>query len=302
MGLTECERIIEQRILPASFFDDEIRSGFVVSKERKKIWGIEIDLYLKFAEVCKKHHLKYWGDGGTLLGAVRHNGFIPWDDDMDLIMPRVDYDCLMKVGVNEFHDQYFLQNPHTDPNYGYSFAKLRNSNTTCVPKVFLKAGFNHGIHIDIFPLDEICLDSFEYDKKRINDCIMRCSSYMKRNSVNQLDERQLDNYHKYWTDDPSVEYDEIQRIASNPANRGSGLVANCTITRIQSKAQIWEAKWFEKTIMHSFESIDIPMPREIDKRLSTQYGDYMQLPPVEERTGWHSNVIWDPDRPYSDYL
>ena len=300
--MTESERIIEQGILPESFFKEEVRCDFLVTEKRKKIWAIELDIYLKFVEVCKKHHLKFWCDGGTLLGAVRHNGFIPWDDDMDIIMPREDYNKLMAIGPKEFCEPYFLQTPHTDPNYGYSFAKLRNSHTTCIPKVFAKAGFNHGIHIDIFPLDELNLDTFEQDKAKITEHIMKCSSFMKRHSVEFLNERQLENFRKYQTDDPVREYDMIQKIASNPDYKGSEYVANCTVTSLKSSAQIWKASWFDTTIMHLYETIEIPMPGNIVPRLKAQYGDYMQYPPVEQRGQWHPDVFWDPDKSYTEYM
>lgn len=300
--MTECERIIEKGILPVSFFKEEERCGFLVTEKRKKIWAIELDIYQKFAEVCKQHDLTFWGDGGTLLGAVRHNGFIPWDDDLDVIMPRKDYNKLMELGTRVFDEPYFLQTPHTDPNYGYSFAKIRNGNTTCIPEVFTKAGFNHGIHIDIFPLDELDLNTFEHDKAKITEHIMRCSSFMKRNSIDLLNQKQMENFHKYWTDYPAKEYDEIQRIASNPAYRGSDYVANCTVTSLKSSAQIWKASWFNKTIMHQFETIEIPMPYKIDERLKAQYGNYMEFPPVEQRGKWHPDVLWDPDTCYTEYI
>ena len=300
--MTECERIIEQGILPESFFKEEERCGFLVTEKRKKIWAVELDIYLKFAEVCKQHNLTFWGDGGTLLGAIRHNGFIPWDDDIDVILPRKDYNKLMEIGTRVFDNPYFLQTPHTDPNYGYSFAKLRNSNTTCIPKVFAKTGFNHGIHIDIFPLDFINLDSFEDDKRRITECIMKCSSFMKRHSIELLNDRQLENYKKYWTNDPKSEYDKIQEIASNPNNEGSEYVANCTVTSLKSNAQIWKASWFDKTIMHQFETIEIPMPYKIDERLKAQYGNYMEFPPVEQRGNWHPDIYWNPNEPYTNFI
>jgi len=300
--MTECERIIEKGILPVSFFKEEERCGFLVTEKRKKIWAIELDIYQKFAEVCKQHDLTFWGDGGTLLGAVRHNGFIPWDDDLDVIMPRKDYNKLMELGTRVFDEPYFLQTPHTDPNYGYSFAKLRNSNSSCIPKVFAKAGFNHGIHIDIFPLDFVNLNTFEDDKRHITECIMKCSSFMKRNSVELLNDRQLVYYNKYWTDSPASEYDKIHGIASNPINTGGEYVANCTVTSLKSSAQIWKASWFDQTIMHQFETIEIPMPFMIDERLKAQYGNYMEYPPVEQRGNWHSDVFWDPDKSYTDYI
>lgn len=300
--MTESERIIEQGILPKSFFKEEEKCGFLVTEKRKKIWAIELDIYLKFVEVCNKHHLKFWCDGGTLLGAVRHNGFIPWDDDLDVIMPRKDYNKLMEIGPMEFSNPYFLQNPYTDPGFGFSYAKLRNSNTSCISKWFAKGGFNQGIHIDIFPLDYVNLDEFEKEKAQIIECIMKNSSYMRRNSVELLEGKRLENFLKYQTDNPVKEYDKMHRIASNPSYIGSEYVANCVVTTLKSSAQIWKASWFDKTIMHQFETIEIPMPYKIDERLKAQYGNYMEFPPVEQRGNWHPDIYWNPDEPYTNYI
>ncbi len=90
--MTECERIIEQGILPKSFFEQEERCDFLVTEKRKKIWAVLLDLLIKFDFVCKKYSLTYFLADGTLLGAARHQGFIPWDDDIDVSMPREDYE------------------------------------------------------------------------------------------------------------------------------------------------------------------------------------------------------------------
>lgn len=299
--MSECERIIKEGILPETFFEPELRCEFYVDETRKKIWAIELDLYLELMRVCKKYDLTIWADGGTLLGAVRHNGFIPWDDDMDLIMPRSDYDILMDLGPKEFSTPYFLQNPHTDKQYGYSFAKLRNVNTACIPRVLSKAGFCHGIHIDIFPLDIITIDTYERDRQEIKEHIMRCSSYMKRNNVNCLNKEQRENYYRYQTDSPQKEYDAIQAICKRHINEQSDYVANCTITTLNPKKQIWKKCWYRDSVLHQFESIGIPIPIDFESRLKTQYGEYMKLPPINERGLWHSGVFWDPDRMYVMY-
>ena len=300
--MTECERIIEQGVLPVSFFEEEVRCDFLVTRDRKKIWAIEIELLLKLLEICRKYNLTLWGDGGTLLGAVRHDGFIPWDDDLDVLMPRKDFNKLMEIAGKEFATPFFFQTPHTDPNFGYSFARLRNSNTTGMPRILAKAGYNHGIYIDIFPLDGISLDSFEDDKKRITECIMKNSSYMKRNSVNLLNERQLENYHKFWTENPSVEFDKIQEIASNPNYLSSDYVANAVTPIKRSENQIWKKEWFDNTLKHKFEVVDLPIPQGFDMLLKTIYGDYMAFPPVNQRGNWHSDFIWEPDKPFNDFL
>jgi len=88
---------------------DEVRCGYKVSSEMKKIWSIELDLARKLKEVCEKYHLRFYMQAGTLLGAVRHQGFIPWDDDMDFVMPREDFDILESIAHKEFTEPYFLQ-------------------------------------------------------------------------------------------------------------------------------------------------------------------------------------------------
>ena len=300
--MTECERIIEQGIIPDRFLRKEERCGFLVTEKWKKIWAIEIDLYLEFARVCKKHGLKFWADGGTLLGAVRHNGFIPWDDDLDVIMPREDYSKLLKVGQQEFKSPYFLQTPYTDPGYAFSFIKLRNSNTTCIPKVFEKSGYNHGIHIDIFPLDFICPDTFEEERNLIRVHALRMSSYMKRNSLELLDQRQRENFEKYQTDDYLNEFEMIQKIASNSNYFGSEYVANAVYPVLDADAQRWRASWYSDALVRDFEFIQIPIPIGFKMKLTAVYGNYMEFPPVEKRGNWHTDVLWDPDRTYMEYV
>lgn len=99
--MTECERIIKEGILPASFFEEETICDFLVTKERKKIWAVLLDMLIQVDRICRKHNLKYFMAFGSLLGVVRHNGFIPWDDDIDICMPRDDYEKFIVIARNE---------------------------------------------------------------------------------------------------------------------------------------------------------------------------------------------------------
>ena len=168
--MTECERIIKQGLLPEDFFEEETRCDFIVTKERKKIWAVEIDLLLEFERVCKKHNLRFFLFWGSLLGAVRHGGFVPWDDDTDVVMPRADYEKLLLL-QEEFTHPYFLQTPYTDNGYFYAHAKLRNSNTTAWDRPFAYQGTNFGIFLDILPLDSVELDGGKERFDRINKLI-----------------------------------------------------------------------------------------------------------------------------------
>ena len=298
--MTECERIIEQGILPESFFKEEERCGFLVTEKRKKIWAVELDIYLKFAEVCKQHNLTFWVDGGTLLGAIRHNGFIPWDDDLDVVMPRKDYNKLMEISTWVFNKPYFLQTPHTDPNSGYSFAKLRNSNTTCIPKMFAKARFNHGIHIDIFPLDYWEENAFE-EYEIIKALNIENSTYMRMTNPN-LDERNRERVKNYSGRNPIETYEEIHQRAQQFNSIKSKFVTAAVSTILSYKKKLWYAEDFSSSIMADFEGYKVSIPIGYDRILKTVFGDYMSFPSIEERGLHHNGVLFDADKPYTEYL
>lgn len=165
--------------MPRNFFEEEIRYNYHISKKRKEVWAVELDLLKKFDELCNNYNLKYYADAGTLLGAIRHSGFIPWDDDIDVVMPRKDYQVLCEISNNCFQFPYFFQTEYTDPGSVRGHAQLRNSETTAFLKheYEKKCGFNQGIFIDIFPLDNIppakdrekfwCVLKMLYDKSLV---------------------------------------------------------------------------------------------------------------------------------------
>ena len=148
--------------IPESFYAGEEKCGYYVSPEMKKVWAVELDLIVEFARVCEKYGLKWWIDAGTLLGAVRHKGFIPWDDDVDILMMRRDYEKLLDVADNDFSHPYHLKSPRNDLDSLLCFAKLQNEDTAMFESreiMLIRRGknlnYSQGIFIDIFPLDDI---------------------------------------------------------------------------------------------------------------------------------------------------
>ena len=115
-----------------SFYLPEERDGYLVSSEMKKVWAVELDLLNEFSKVCSEHKLKWFAHAGTMLGAARHHGFIPWDDDIDVVMPRNDYERLCEIGKRAFASPYFFQNEDTDKYHARNFSRLRNSETTAI--------------------------------------------------------------------------------------------------------------------------------------------------------------------------
>lgn len=141
--------------IPVSFYEEEIRCDHTVSRQMKEVWAVGLDLLEEFKRICKVYQLHYIADFGTLLGAIRHKGFIPWDDDIDVAMPREDYEKFLQVAASELTHPYYLETFYTDPHFCYGKAKLLNLNTTGYENIYIK---RHALFIDIFPLDGVIED------------------------------------------------------------------------------------------------------------------------------------------------
>ncbi len=225
-----------------------------------------LDIIHKF---CVDNNLKYYLIGGTLLGAVRHKGFIPWDDDIDIGMPRKDYERLLKTITPYLKDKYFLQTCYTDKWYGRSFAKIRINNT-----IFLEQNDchvenrHHGIFLDIFPLDDTSLKISKWNifKRKLANFI---DSYIvcRRGNI------KIKGFKKLLALFP-MNYLLKQR---DRLYKGNG---DCYY--LSFFGSIPKDK-FDNAVLLSFEGKEYYAPIDFDYVLTTQYGDYMTLPPIEKR-------------------
>lgn len=288
-------------ILGEDFFKEEVRCDYKISEAQKMMWAMQIDLYMVFAEICEKYNLKYFMMYGGLLGAIRHNGFIPWDDDIDVVMPRKDYNKFIQIAPKELEEPYALQCPYTYPNCYITNITLRNSMGTFTPKRFKHLDYNKGIPMDIFPLDYCNPETLEQDQEKIYEHILRCSSWMNLKNPD-LPQDEIKKHLKYKTDNPLHDWEMIQKIASNPEYVGSDYMVQ-TVVMVKrwygTASPILQAKWFEDTETHRFESIKVSIPSGWDDILRKLYGDkYMQFPPVHERGSINNSLIVDPYTPY----
>ena len=137
------------------FFDQEVRDGFYLDTTMKTLWAAELEVLQKVAEVCDRHGLKWYAAYGTLLGAIRHEGFVPWDDDMDIWVKRPDYNILMQILPKELPEGYMVRGPLTDEGYDQFHTCLNSGNGISISKEWLDQyhGCPFTVGLDIFPLD-----------------------------------------------------------------------------------------------------------------------------------------------------
>jgi len=285
----------------------EERCGFVVSETQKKIWNIQVQLLYKVLEVCKKHQIKIFAYAGTLLGAIRHQGYIPWDDDVDVALFREDFERLCAVAEKEFQEPFFFQTGLTDRKRFCGYARLRNSMSTAIIKGDETEEYNNGIYIDIFVLDGYIGEGKELDHQIRNRSLyemIMLSYYSERPKVeNKMKDCAFDllckaahlfKYEKWYQ-----LYQKNLARYSGKSNRYSMITHRRELlTKYHCKKED-----FDELILVPFETIMVPVPRNYDSVLKEIYGNYMGFPPAEERGEWHSGFItYDPDTPYQDYF
>lgn len=274
----------------------------ITQTQMNELHAIQLEIFKNVISVCEKLNLTYFMVHGSLLGAYRLNGFVPLDDDIDIAMPREDYDKLIKYGNDIIDKKYFIQSSRTDKNYPLEFAKVRDNDTTYVAELFKNLDINHGIYIDIFPID-YCRESRllkKVDKLRLKLLNMRVSkrySFGKTNLKTKI--KQLiacilyPNWHR------AIE----KRERINSAVKKSPFVR---LTGGKPAESYVPAKWFEEKKTMVFEKLETIAPKEYDKYLTQIYGDYMNRTLLENKQHDENSVeinacVLDAKKSFKDY-
>ena len=285
-----------------SFFREEEKCGFYVTKKRKEVWAIELDMLREFDQVCRKHNLKYYLHAGTLLGAVRHKGFIPWDDDIDVAMLRADYNNLLKIAPDEFRYPYFFQHAYTDISYHRGHAQLRNSKTCgALHYELLKVKFNQGIFIDIFPLDAVSDEpqNLTQQERELQQYI-QLMNRMEQSAVPKPIALKMPNGTNFRFENLQHIYSLYDACVARYENAPAKYVASISFLGKINKNIFLEREWLGEPTYLQFECLTLPAPSNADAIMRKYYGeDYMT--PVN-KAPVHETVLFDTDRSYLEVI
>lgn len=275
-----------------------------------RLWDVEKEIYQEFARVCDKHGLTYFCAYGTALGAIRHQGFIPWDDDIDVSMPREDYEAFLSLAPGELGGQYELLDVENTKGYVMTFAKLTRRDTTFVEATDQDRTYHSGIFIDIFPIDVIYEDAAKRDRlgkkcwflarlcvlseykhpklpaalggaKKSLARLACAGAYYALKAVG-LNTKKL--YAKYLKETTRPLREQVCGLYADVTQYGQ----ECNYG--QEDVTFREEDLFP-TVMVPFEDIYVPVPHNCHQYLTNLFGDYMTLPPLEQRHTHYPAVL-----------
>lgn len=273
--------------LKDEFFKEEVRCGFTVSAEMKHVWAAEMKILSYIIEVCNKYDIQYFADFGTLLGAIRHDGFIPWDDDIDISLKRTDYMKLLSALKKENNPDYIINSCYVNNDRRKVFTSVSNYTEVPVPDNVQKKFYQcpYVVGIDIFVLDYVPRDeemasmqramyTAVYDlahrldeitangqlEQYLHDVEDMCNvSIVRNNTIRGQLWRLADSIAAMFTDEESDKLVYMSEYVSGYPNL------------------IYDKEWFAESFDKKFEDMDIAVPREYDKVLTQGYGNYMEM-------------------------
>lgn len=292
----------EQMKVPYSYYEDEVRDGYYVPGMMKRAWAAGIEVLEAIDEVCAKYHIQYFADSGTLLGAIRHKGYIPWDDDLDIIMRREDYQRFLEVAPKEFEKDgiYCIINIHTQPDYDQLFTRVVNGMKINFSKEHMEMfhGYPFVSGIDIFVLDYIAPNEEEEEVRCEMVAIVSSAIGELRvlyESADTMDEEerrqaaileettieQIEQLCKVSIDRNGNILNQLYKLMEKlysliPAEEATEL-AFMPIWTDKRSGNRFQKEWYESSMKVDFEYTKIPVPVMYNAILTAKYGNYLEL-------------------------
>lgn len=264
---------------------------------------VQLEILLEFDQLCKKHDINYQLFSGTLIGAIRHKGFIPWDDDIDVCMLREEYNRFLAIGAEELKDHYFLQNYHTDKNFQSQYTKIRKNNTRYVEDLVQDVEMHQGFFIDVFPFDNVTPGTLKGKTQRIAIDQLKIFNYCRVMRVNNSEKKKglrIAKKAAYYLLKviPKNKVDRlITRLACLFNEKEAEYVGELSISTGKNTYDSFVLKkaFFYDSIDWEFEGYQFPVPRAYDEVLTKNYGNYMKMPPLKEQAPHHGIIEVDFD-------
>lgn len=254
----------------------------LTESELKKLQVVELELLEEFDRICRKHQIPYSIDGGTLLGAVRHGGFVPWDDDADVIMNREAYEKFEEVLDKELdHRKYYYQDIDRTEGYRWGYGKLRRKGTEFIRKNQEHMPYEQGIFLDVFVCDNVP------DNYAVR-CICNFHSYMYRKFFYaKVGKHTTKGFIRLVYSLMDLMPERILKRRYKKyilfCNRKRTNWVKCLTYPACNKTYGYKREWYEDTIDMKFEGKTFKASRKYDEYLTFLYGEYMKLPPIEKR-------------------
>ena len=261
-----------------------------------------LDMFKWFHEFCVEHNLRYYAIGGTMLGAVRHKGFIPWDDDMDVGMPRNDYKRLIELR-KKIPSPYILETPQSvAKDFLYAFSKIYNTDTTLIEKG--KKNIKRGIYLDVFPLDGLgnekneATKQFKKTARLVKKLAVRVSPVRKgRGKIKNLAVI-LSRCIPQWVINDKKLAQKLDKVASEKDFDDNVFVGNLVCNYKMNN--ILRREYFGEPTLYSFEDISIYGAEDYDGYLTRVFGEWRKLPPKEQQISFHLSTELDLNKSYLD--
>ncbi|MHA7967357.1 LicD family protein [Paenibacillus sp. CAU 1782] len=262
---------------------DNIKKGPLSSEDLRAVQLIQIEMLAEVDRLCRLHSINYAMIGGTMLGAIRHKGYIPWDDDADIGLLREEYERFRKICETDLdHDRFYFQDMRATPGYRWGYGKIRRKNT-----YFLRDGQAHmpyesGIFIDIFPFDNVPDGKLAAKLHNLHCTIIRKTLWSEVGKKTDASPLMRGMFSLLSLIPLEMVSNHLQRFSESSNRRQSERVRVITFPARDHVSE-GRREWYVKTVEYPFENISLLGAESADEYLKHKFGEYRATPPESER-------------------